>query len=311
MSEQASAPAPESAPQESAESQSQESSQQLEQSDSPEVAIQDAIENGASKKEIQNMIKKFDLKVNGKTVSREVDLSDDNFLKNQFQLAEAARQSMQQSSELKKLYEKEVGRLRSNPWEVLKELGMDPDELAELRIQSRIEEMKKSPEQLERESIQKELQAAREEAKKLKEEKESGEFERMREQAAVQIEDEITQALDAHSTLPKSRHVVKRIADSMLWAMNNGFDNVSAEDVIPMVEKDLMEEFNRFMDDSPEEMIEKFVGKRNIERMRQKRIAKAPTAPLTQVKQVAKPKEEERPALKKSQRDFFKSLGKK
>lgn len=158
MSEQASAPAPESAPQESAESQSQESSQQLEQSDSPEVAIQDAIENGASKKEIQNMIKKFDLKVNGKTVSREVDLSDDNFLKNQFQLAEAARQSMQQSSELKKLYEKEVGRLRSNPWEVLKELGMDPDELAELRIQSRIEEMKKSPEQLERESIQKELQ---------------------------------------------------------------------------------------------------------------------------------------------------------
>jgi hypothetical protein len=226
-------------------------------------------------------------------------------------LAEAARQSMQQSSELKKLYEKEVGRLKSNPWEVLKELGMDPDELAELRIQSRIEEMKKSPEQLERESIQKELQAAREEAKKLKEEKEGAEFERMREQAATQIEDEITQALDAHSTLPKSRHVVKRIADSMLWAMNNGFDNVSAEDVIPMVEKDLMEEFNRFMDDSPEEMIEKFVGKRNIERMRQKRIAKAPTAPLAQVKQVAKPKEEERPALKKSQRDFFKSLGKK
>jgi uncharacterized protein (DUF4415 family) len=74
-----------------------------------------------------------------------------------------------------------------------------------------------------------------------------------------------------------------------------------------------MEEFNRFMDDSPEEMIEKFVGKRNIERMRQKRIGsapKAPTAPLSQVKAVSKPKEEEKPKEKVSQRSFFKSLGK-
>ena len=307
------------APAESAESsdQSQELSQGSQQTSSGSEqinAIEEAAANGdISQKEAEKLIKKFQLKVNGKLVEKTFDLGDENFLKNQFQLAEAARQSMQNSSDLKKLYEKEVGRLKSNPWEVLKELGMDPDELAELRIQSRIEEMKKSPEQLERESIQKELQAARDEAKKLKEEKENGEFQRMQEQAAIQIEDEITQALDAHSTLPKSRHVVKRIADSMLWAMNNGFDNVSAEDVIPMVEKDLMEEFNRFMDDSPEEMIEKFVGKRNIERMRQKRIGsvKAPTAPLSQVKAVSKQKEEEKPKQKLSQREFFRQMGKK
>jgi hypothetical protein len=319
MSEESSSPAPESStespsPSESSESNQGSQGQQLSQNAEVE-AIEEAAANGdISQKEAEKLIKKFQLKVNGKLVEKTFDLGDENFLKNQFQLAEAARQSMQQSSELKKLYEKEVGRLKSNPWEVLKELGMDPDELAELRIQSRIEEMKKSPEQIERENIQKELQEAREEAKRLKEEKESAEFERMREQAAAQIEDEITQALDAHSTLPKSRHVVKRIADSMLWAMNNGFDNVSAEDVIPMVEKDLMEEFNRFMDDSPEEMIEKFVGKRNIERMRQKRIAsapKAPTAPLSQVKSVSKPKEEEKPKEKLSQRAFFKQLGRK
>jgi hypothetical protein len=223
---------------------------------------------------------------------------------------------MQEAAGLKKLYESEVSRLKQDPFSVLSELGLDPDQLAEMRIQQRIEEMKKSPEQVEREKIQAELQAAREESRKLKEERETEQFEKLKEQAAVQIETEIEQALDSHKTLPKSRHIVKRIADSMLWAINNGYQDVTAEDVMPLVEKEWREEMSRLMDDSPEDVLEQLIGQRNIERLRAKRLS-AMSAANTKTANSVKPtagsvqKQEDKPREKIKQRDFFKSLGKK
>jgi hypothetical protein len=276
-------------------------------------AVEDAIASGASEKEVKNLIKEFQLKVNGKIVNKTIDLSDENALRNELQLSAAARQAMQEAANLKKLYESEVSRLKSNPFDVLAELGLDPDQLAEMRIQQRIEEMKKSPEQVEREKIQLELQVAREEARKLKEERESEQFEKLKEQAAVEIENEIEAALDAHKTLPKSRHIVKRIADSMLWAMNNGYD-VSAEDVMPLVEKEWREEMSRLMDDSPEDVLEQLIGQRNIERLRAKRLnAMATTKTANAVKPTTASiqKQEEQKSEKIRQRDFFRQLGRK
>jgi hypothetical protein len=279
-------------------------------------AVEDAIASGASEKEVKNLIKEFQLKVNGKIVNKKIDLSDENSLRNELQLAAAARQSMQESANLKKLYESEVTRLRQDPFSVLAELGLDPDQLAEMRIQQRIEEMKKSPEQLEREKIQAELQAAREEANKLKAEREAEQFEKLKDQAAAQIETEIEQALDSHKTLPKSRHIVKRIADSMLWAINNGYDDVTAEDVMPLVEKEWRDEMSRLMDDSPEDVLEQLIGQRNIERLRAKRLS-AMAASNTKTASSIKPtagsvqKQDDKPREKIKQRDFFKALGKK
>jgi hypothetical protein len=294
---------------------SQESSDstQIATSDLKEV-VEDAIASGASEKEVKNLIKDFQLKVNGKTINKTIDLSDENAVRNELQLSAAARQAMQESASLKKMYESEVNRLKSDPFSVLAELGLDPDQLAEMRIQQRIEEMKKSPEQLEREKIQIELQAAREESRKLKEERETEQFEKLKEQAAVQIESEIEQALDAHKTLPKSRHIVKRIADSMLWAMNNGYD-VSAEDVMPMVEKEWRDEMSRLMDDSPEDVLEQLIGQRNIERLRAKRlntmaVANAKTANSIKSTAGSVQKQEQASTQKIKQREFFRSLGK-
>lgn len=291
-------------------------SEQLSQQEQLQDAVETAIANGASEKEVKNLIKEFQLKVNGKVINKTIDLSDENTLKNELQLAAAARQSMQESANLKKLYEKEISRLKQDPFSVLQELGLDPDELAEMRIQQRIEEMKKSPEQLERERIQLELQAAREEARRLKEERETEQFEKLKEQAAIQIESEIEVALDSHKTLPKSRHIVKRIADSMLWAMNNGFDDVTAEDVMPLVEKEWRDEMSRLMDDSPEDVLEQLIGQRNIERLRAKRLnamnaSNVKTAASVKPTAASIQKQEEKKAEKIKQREFFRSLGKK
>lgn len=315
-SEQSQPISEESAPAESAEA-SQASTEGAESSEQQQLqdVVETALANGASEKEVKNLIKEFQLKVNGKTISKKIDLSDENALKNELQLSAAARQAMQEAANLKKLYEKEVGRLKQNPWEVLQELGMDPDELAELRIQQRIEEMKKSPEQIERERIQKELQEARAEAQRLKEEREAENFEKLKQQAAVQIENEIEAALDAHKTLPKSRHIVKRIADSLLWAMDQGFEDVTAQDVLPMVENEWREEMSRLMDDSSEDILEQMIGQRNLERLRAKRLASMNQIPKSTAS--IKPstasiqKQDEKSSQPMRQRDFFKQLGKK
>lgn len=279
-------------------------------------AVETALANGASEKEVKNLIREFQLKVNGKVINKKIDLSDENNLKNELQLAAAARQSMQEAANLKKLYESEVSRLKQDPFSVLAELGLDPDQLAEMRIQQRIEQMKKSPEQLEREKIQAELQAAREETNRLKAEREAEQFEKLKDQAAAQIETEIEQALDAHKSLPKSRHIVKRIADSMLWAINNGFDDVTAEDVMPLVEKEWRDEMSRLMDDSPEDILEQLIGQRNIERLRAKRLnamntsnAKNAASIKSTAGSVQKQEEVKREKIK--QRDFFRNLGRK
>lgn len=287
---------------------------------SPDSQLQEAVEgaiaNGASEKEVKNLIKEFQLKVNGKVVNKKIDLSDETALKNELQLSAAARQAMQEAANLKKLYESEVSRLKQDPFSVLAELGLDPDQLAEMRIQQRIEEMKKSPEQLEREKIQAELQAAREEANRLRAEREADEFEKLKDQAAAQIETEIEQALDAHKSLPKSRHIVKRIADSMLWAMSNGFEDVSAEDVMPLVEREWREEMSRLMDDSPEDVLEQLIGQRNIERLRAKRLnamnaSGTKTAASVKSTAASVQKQEEQKREKIKQREFFRQLGRK
>jgi hypothetical protein len=316
MSEENSSPEVSEESSQEGSSESQESSEQAQPvgQEALQEVVEDAIASGASEKEVKNLIKEFQLKVNGKMVNKRIDLSDENALRNELQLSAAARNAMQESANLKKLYESEVNRLRQDPFSVLAEMGLDPDELAEMRIQQRIDQMKKSPEQVEREKIQEELRSAREEANKLKAERESEQFEKLKEQAATQIENEIEQALDAHKTLPKSRHIVKRIADSMLWAMGNGFDNVSAEDVMPLVEKEWREEMGRLMDDSPEDVLEQLIGQRNIERLRAKRLnAMSNVKTTTSIKPTtgSVQKQEEPKREKMKQRDFFKSLGKK
>lgn len=287
---------------------------QVENGSIDEQSIEQAVEDGQiTKQEAQKLIKKYSLKVRGQTIEREVDLSNDDYIRDQLQLAEVSKLSMQQAAEVRKAYEKEMQRLRSNPWEMLQELGLDPDNLAEERIQRRIEEMKKSPEQLEKEKYQKELEEARAEAKKLKEEKELIEAQKLQEQAAIQINEEIDKALAGHKTLPNSPMVRRRIADTMLWAMNNGHPEVTADDVVPLVQKEMREELNRLYQEMPEEALEDYIGKQNIDRMRKKRLATTKVPGVNQVKattQSIKAQEPAKPAEKMLAKDFFRKIKK-
>lgn len=286
---------------------------QAETAEELQAEVEEAIEAGATEEEVKNMIKEFDLKVGGKTYKKKLDLSDEDALQRELQMAMAGRQAMQQKAELEKVYEQEIRRLQNNPWEVLSELGFDPLELSESKLREYVQEQQKSPEQVERERIERELIAARKEAEDLKRRHEEMEFAKLQEQAAAELESEIQEALDAHTTLPKSPKTVMRIADALLWANDNGFPDARVTDVLPMVEDDIKREMQDFFNTLPEDMFEAYINQQNLDRYRKSRLPKKaapnniknikPTADSVKKEESKKEKKE-----RMSAKDFFRNL---
>lgn len=276
--------------------------------------IQEAIEDGASEEEVKEMIEEFTLKVNGKEKTVTLDWNDKADIVRRLQMAEAGQSAMHGKRELEKAYESEIGRLKRNPWEVLEELGLNPDEMSEQRIRARVDEMKKSPEQRQHEQLQRDLEDARAKLKEQEDEAESARFQQLQQEEASKLETEIHSALDAHTTLPRSPKTVQRVADAMLWAMDNGYENVSAEDVIPSVQDEIKNELNQFMKDLPIELMEEFIGKQSLEKFRKSRLNNIQTSTLSEVKATTKASEQKaekdaKPRRKQKSKDFFKNLG--
>ena len=252
-----------------------------------EEELEEAIANGASEEELKSMVKEFELKVNGKTLKKRIDLNDEEALKRELQKAYAGQQAMQQKAELERAIGERFSEWKNDPWKFFEELGMDADELAELRMAQRLEEMKKDPAELERERQQKELQQLREQLKAKEEREQQLEYERMQEEAAMQLDNEISDALDAHPTLVASPRVIRQIADTLAWAITpqeeggGGFDvdEISVADVLPTVESEIKKEISELMEVLPEELIEQYLGKKGIEKIKRKAIKKVKKAP--------------------------------
>jgi len=252
-----------------------------------EEELEEAIANGASEEELKSMVKEFELKVNGKTLKKRIDLNDEEALKRELQKAYAGQQAMQQKAELERAIGERFSEWKNDPWKFFEELGMDADELAELRMAQRLEEMKKDPAELERERQQKELQQLRQQLKAKEEREQQLEYERMQEEAAMQLDNEISDALDAHPTLVASPRVIRQIADTLAWAITpqeeggGGFDvdEISVADVLPTVESEIKKEISELMEVLPEELIEQYLGKKGIEKIKRKAIKKVKKAP--------------------------------
>ena len=280
-------------------------------------AINAAAKSGASDQQIKDMIKQFELKVNGKTITKKINLSDEKELIRELQLAAAGREAMTEAAELKRLFAQEIGRMKENPWEVLAELGLDPDQLAEMRIQQKIEELSKTPEQKEAErkenerlALQKELEEARQKLKQKEEQEEQLKREKFESEVAQDLENSIIKALDAHKDISASPKIIARIADTMLWSMENGFDDVTPEDVIPQVRKELRQEINDLLSNLPEDFLEEFIGQKNIDRLRKKRLdaakkAKSVNTVSNVAPKVNEVKTEETPKEKRKLEDFM------
>lgn len=264
----------------------------LEASESAEDQIDAAAADGKiSKTEAQQLKKTLKIKVDGKDLEETIDFNDDEALKRYIQKSKAFDKRNNEFVSYKAQVDKLMEMLEKDPESVMEKLGHNMDDMSEKRLSRKIEEMKKSPEQVEREKMEKELNELKKEKKLIQEEKEKAQMEQMRNETAQQIENEIADALGStKSILPtKNPVVLQRIAQTMLMAMNNGYPQVTAKDVIPLVEKQWQQELNEFFSVTPEETLERLVGKANLDRYRKKKVAaSSPKGQTTTAKQIGR-----------------------
>lgn len=285
-------------------------------------AVEQAVEEGASQEEINNMIKKFELKVNGKTVEKEIDLSDEESLKRELQKAMAFTEKAKEAKELKSTYEQALQELINNPIQALADLGVDVNEVTSKHLLQQIEEEQKSPEQKEREAMQRELEAYRKQVKEAEEREAKAKEERIMQEQLANIQKELDEAWEnANTNIPKNPRNISRVIEALEWAENEVdevtgekmFPNVSIADVMPLVEEEYFKEISEFVSSSPEDVLEQIgLAKRAQKAAAKAPAKKAPTNVSNLQKESAKAKsasvKSESAAEKKSARDFFREL---
>ena len=281
----------------------------------------DLVETPAAKKKAEAAAKKaYKLKVGGKDL--EVDESE---LLKRAQMGYSADQKWQEAANMRKQMDSFIQLLQQDPAKALEQMGYDVDKMAEDRIKYRIEEMQKSPEQLEREKMQRELEAMKTERERERAEAQARETQRLQDQFAIEIENDISSALDDNSYgFPKTPYVVKRVADMMILAVQEGIKtnnprlkNITAKDVLPIVRDEIHREQQELYSMSTDYVFEQLVGKNRLNQYRRSKIKKTATKPAsasdvkaTGTRELQKAQDEANKSAKKvSAKDFFKTLG--
>lgn len=276
-----------------------------------EEEIQSAVEDGASEEEVQEMIRQYTLKVDGKEIIKEIDLNNEDELKRQLQLALKGQKSTQELAELKKAYEHGLRNILSNPFQALKELdpNFDPLKLSADYIEQQYKAQQMSPEEkAEKERID-EYEKLKAEHEKLVKETQEREEAAARKALADEIQNDIMSALDSDGELVADRETVKLVAEELMWAARNDIE-ISAKEVLPTVKARLRQQFenhaNRF---KTSEILKKYMGESLTEKLREQRIqdAKKKVPSINDIKPTANSvsQEEEKPKKKISLSDFM------
>lgn len=260
------------------------------------------------------MKRRMRFKVNGREVEREVDLSDEKALQELLQKGFAADERFQSASALEKKMKQFAELMEKDPLEAMAAAGHDLDALAEAYMKKRVEQLSKSPEQQQLEKLQKEIEKERKLRETLEQEKLTAEQAKIEAEYSRQLDEEISTALGS-SDLPKSPYVVKRIAENLMLGIEQGHEDISVQDVLPLVEKQIKEEIRQMFEAMPEDVIEKVLGEGVSTKLRKRRLSNMKKTPdtATSVKatgqsEMKKATQKEEPAKAVNAKDFFKNF---
>ena len=224
-------------------------------------------------------------------------------------MALAGRQAMQHLAESQKAHKGDIERLKSDTAAVLQELDIDPVTFAAQVIENHLAQNAKSPEQIEQEQRASEIQKMREENERLK--KDAEERTRNAEMAKVEkeIETDILGALEGDKELPANPEVIAMVADNMLWAMQNGWEDVTAKDVLPTVKQELQNKFRTIAGSlKSTSALKALLGDDILNNLREERVQQAQkqVKTINNIKQGSVPEsKEEKPSKKMSLKDFM------
>lgn len=278
----------------------------------------EAVPSPAEQKAIEKLEKTFKLKVNGKEIEEKIDLNDEARIIKALQMEKAAQEAFQKASAREKQLAQMdaemnefLHRLKSNPLEILKhpELGLNLEQVAELILQSKIEEEMKSPEQIELEKARQRLKELEEEKSAIAKAKEEAEMKRLEQEASEYIQNEIISAIDT-GDLPNSPYIVNKMAQLLSVAYDNGID-VDAKDIVPIVKQAYMRDIKDMLGKLPDELIEDMVTPDRVKSIRNKRIqsVRAKNSQAVKIEDTGRRVEKKEESKPVRSRDFFRSLG--
>jgi len=188
-------------------------------------------------------------KVKAKINDREEELSIEDLIKG-YQTGKASDEKFQEAKkiqneikELREQRERELALLKQDPWAVLKEQGLDPDELAERRLLEKIRLESMDPNERRAHDLEQENLTLKERAEKWeaqqKEQQERLEQERkdkLKYEQVQSIDKELTQTLHERGLKPTPQ-VLEAVAQHMLAHLTTkgGNHNITAKEALDFV----------------------------------------------------------------------------
>lgn len=259
--------------------------------------------------------RKLKLKVDSKEIEEELpfDLPTDpkalEYLTRQLQMAKMGNNRANYAKSLEKEIGEFFGALKADPFAVLSDpsVGVDVKDAVKKYIEREIANAQKSPEQLRMEELEAELKKTKSEREKEKEELKKKDIERLQDKAYETYEQNIIEAIESSTDLPKSRYVVKKFADYMLAGLEMGV-KLDPKDVLPLVKDEIHNDVKEMFAASKEDMVENFLGKERLSNLRKRNLDKAREIvnPLKDLKDPARSTEDKsKPKL--TYRQFFKT----
>jgi hypothetical protein len=234
-----------------------------------------------AQKEMQKFVKELKLKVNGKEVSKKIDWNDEASLIKEFQLAEANKMGMQKASEYEKSFQQFIQNLQQNPKNVLKQLGQDPDKMLEAWVNEKLQEMEKSPEVKEREAALRKAEEAENKAKKLEEKIQQREFLELKRQETEKFEHQMGDFFNKYPNAPEEfKDEIRAKAINVMQKYLEEIPELELKDVLPIVEEQYFDRFNKMVETAPLALVEKLFGKKAIDKMRLENIKKVQDAQI-------------------------------
>lgn len=279
------------------------------------AALQDVAQNGTPKEaaKAKKMLKTLSLKIDGETFEEKLpfEISEEHaeWMTKQLQKGRAGDKRFQQYSQLESEVGKFIQRLKDDPEAALSDpsIGVDVKKLAASVVEKEIKKSQLSPAEREKLELQEELKKLKDSQKKEKEESEKREFDRTYQAEYARIEGDMVKALESND-MPKSSGAIKRMANYMLTAANNGI-NLTVEEIAPIVKQEMYEEFQALLAAFDEDKAENFIGKDIINKLRKKNISKAKasgtTSPKSSIKETGSKPAAEKPSEKKTFKQHF------
>jgi hypothetical protein len=284
------------------------------------AVLKDPTASKSEKKAAAKTLKKLTLKIDGQEYEEELPFEIPNdpksieYMRRELQMGRMGQKRAQEKASIEKEVLQFLDDLKKNPKKALSDpaIGMDLKKFAAQIIEEEIENSKKSPEQLALEKAQEELKTLKEQREQEKKDAEAKENEALTARYVEQYDNEITAALEGNR-IPKTPQAVKKLADYMEVAIGANKD-VSFNDLIPIVREELIADYQNHLDALPDDELESYIGKKTIDRIRKRNVAKAKQAAsnpavkaptkLPNTGKSSGKKEEEKPKI--SMKDFFK-----